>query len=574
MKRGWIAGLGVLASLAAGARLVWPSELNFLRASDRKFAAMNYSQPAGAGGATSVADPVQLQANPAPSAIRVTSSLVTVSVIVRDKHGEPLTDLTKDDFVLLDDKKAQALQVFSMEKTAFTPPAETALPPDTYSNEIGLREGTPSNLTIILLDSLNTDFLKRPYPRNQVKKLLLTLEPGDRVALYALGTRLRVLHDFTGDSSSLLAALKNDKDNELQDIDVVQPPQANAVNHQMENLATDSGAVHSEQTAETRVAATAEAIRSIANHVSYLPGRKNLIWISAEFPFYLESNNIQRALDGKKLEYTTETELLVRALTNAQIAVYPIDARGLLGGGPADIAAKSLSAEEADMATIANMEILARRTGGLTYRDTNGIADSIRRTIDGSRVTYQLGFYPDNVRWDGSFHKIQVKVNRRDAHVEARDGYYALAEPSLTPKMVRGLIDQSAESEMDATGVRFDLHVAAVGAGENKLSLSLSFDPSQLGFAPHNGELKDAVDVAFIAKDSGHRALQTTVLPLPFEIDAETYENLVKTGFNITREVPMPANAAELRVIVYDEGNSKVGSLRVPLAGYLGKRPD
>jgi len=570
-----MAGFGLLAGLAAGAGLVWANEQTFLRASDQKFAGTNHSELAWAGGAAGAADPAQQEANPAPSAIRVTSSLVTVSVIVRDKHGEAVTDLTKDDFALLDDKKPQPIQVFSMEKTAFTPPVEKALPPDTYSNEIGLREGTPSNLTIILLDSLNTDFLNRPYPRNQVKKLLLTLEPGDRVALYALGTRLRVLHDFTGDSSSLLAALKDDKDNELQDIDVVQPAQANAVNHQMEGLATNNVAVQGEQLTQTRVAATAEAIRSIANHVSYLPGRKNLIWISAEFPFYLESNNIERQPDGKRLEYTTETDLLVRALTNAHIAVYPIDARGLLGGGPADIAAKSLSAEEADMATTANMEVLARRTGGLTYRDTNGIASSIRRTIDGSRVTYQLGFYPDNVKWDGGFHKIQVKVNRRDAHVEARDGYYALAEPSLTPEMVRGLIDQAAESEMDATGVRFDLHVAPVGAdAENKLSLSLSFDPSQLGFAPRNGELKDAVDVAFIAMDAGHRALQTTVLPLPFELDAETYENLVKTGFNITREVPMPTNATELRVIVYDEGNSKVGSLRVPLAGYLGKRPE
>ena len=569
MKRGWIAGIGVLATLAAGVGLLWANEPKFLDASELKFAGTQNSQRAGA------AKTAQQESNPAAGAIRVTSSLITVSVIVRDKHGEPVTDLTKEDFVVLDDKKAQAIQVFSMEKTAFAPPAEEKLPPDTYSNEIGLREGTPSNLTIILLDSLNTDFLNRPYPRSQVKKLLLTLEPQDRIALYALGTRLRVLHDFTGDSSSLLAALKEEKSDELLDIDAVLTPQTNAVNHQMEGLSGGNVEVHNEQVAQARVAATAEAIRSIASHVSYLPGRKNLIWISADFPFYLESNNIQRAPDGKKLVYTTETELLVRALTNAHIAVYPIDARGLLAGGVDDIVKKSVDVEEAEMAGTANMEMLARRTGGRAYRDTNGIANSIRQTIDGSRVTYQLGFYPENVKWDGSFHKIQVKVNRRDVQVQARDGYYALAEPSLTPEMVRGLIAEAAESEMDATGVQFDLHVAAVGAAaENELSLSLSLDPAQLGFTPHNGELKDAVDVAFVAMDADHRALQTTVLPLPFEIDNDTYENLVKTGFNVTREVPMPANATELHVIVYDEGNSKVGSVRVPLAGYLAKRAD
>src|SRR5208283_2622260 len=155
-----------------------------------------------------------------PGAIRVTTKLITVNVIVRDKHGQPVTDLTKDDFVLLDGKKPQPIQIFSMETTEVTPLPAYSAPSDTYSNEIGIGDGAPSNLTIILLDSLNTPFFDRAYPRNQVRKLLLTLQPQDRVALYALGPHLRVLHDFTSDASSLLAALKENKDYELLDIDV------------------------------------------------------------------------------------------------------------------------------------------------------------------------------------------------------------------------------------------------------------------------------------------------------------------------------------------------------------------
>ena len=504
--------------------------------------------------------------------IRVTTKLITVSVIVRDKHGQPVADLTKNDFELLDGKKPQPIQIFSMEKTEVAPTPEDNPPADTYSNEIGRGAGAPSNLTVILFDSLNTEFFDRAYPRSQVRKLLLTLQPQDRVALYELGSSLRVLHDFTSDASTLLAALERNKDGKLQDVDVPASDQSNTRAWRMAALADEDEEIQRAKVAQNRVHATAEALRTIADHVSYLPGRKSLIWISADFPFYFESDNLQRTPEGKKLAYPTETEMVERALTNAHIAVYPIDARGLISGGVDEIAAKSVDKEAAEMAEASNMDVLARRTGGRVYRDTNSIAGSIRQTIDGSRVTYQLGFYPENIAWDGRFHKLQVKVNRHDVQVQAREGYYALAEPNLTPQIVRGMIAQTARSPIDATGVRFNLHVAP--AGENTISLSFSLDASQFAFASQSGELQDSVDIAFIAMDAKNHILQTTLLPLPFKIDTETYNRLLKEGFTLTRDVAVPPGASELRVIVYDEGNSQIGSASVPLASYLVKGTD
>ena len=513
------------------------------------------------------------ESNSSSTSIRVATNLITVSVVVRDKHGQPVPDLTKNEFVLLDGKKPLPIQIFSMEKTELEPQPAYGTPPDTYSNEIGSGAGTPSNLTIILLDSLNTPFFDRAYPRNQVRKLLLTLQPQDRVALYALGPHLRVLHDFTSDASTLLAALKENKDYELLDVDVAHPAAANAMNHQLEGLADENLAAQNNQLAQNRAAATAEALRAIADHVSYLPGAKNLIWISAEFPFYIESDNLERSPDGKKLAYPTENEMVERALSNARIAVYPIDARGLLAGGVDEIANKSPDKLVAEMAESSNMEMLARRTGGHAYRDNNGIAGSIRQTIDGSRVTYQLGFYPENVAWDGSFHKLQVKVDRRDVQVQARDGYFALAQPNLTREMARELLSQAAHSPINATGIRFSLHVAPVApAADNKLRLSFSLAPSQFAFASQNGEWKDAVDIAFITMDANNHVLQTTVLPLPFTIDAQTYEHLVQAGLPLAREVVIPPNASKLQVIILDEGNGQVGSVRVPLDNYVAKQ--
>jgi VWFA-related protein len=551
MKLGFIASTGVLVGCTAS--------VGFLGAIGPQF--------------LSVPDTVGQETTSRPGAIRVTTKLISVSVIVHDKHGQSLTDLTKDDFVLLDGRKPRAIQVFSMDKTDVVAAPERTVPPDTYSNEIGGDLGIPSNLTVILLDSLNTEFFDRAYSRSQVNKLLLTLQPQDRVALYVLGSRLRVLHDFTSDASTLIAALKENKEDGLLDVDVAEPGQTSMVNKHVTDLASEARAVYSKELAQNRAGTTAEALRTIAGHVSYLPGRKNLIWISDNFPFNLQSNNLQRTADGKKLALPTDAEMVERALSNAHIAVYPIDARGLTTGGLSEVTAESISKEYDEMSKFANMEMVAQRTGGRAYHDTNGIKESIRQTIDGSRVTYQLGFYPEDVVWDGSFHKLRVRVNRPDVQIQARDGYFALAEPNLTPEILRVLISQAARSLMEATAIRFSLHVTPGSpAIENKLTLSFSLDPRQFAFESQNGEFRDLVDIAFIALDANNRIIQTTLMPLPLRIDTETYEQLVKSGLPLARDLAIPPNASELRVVVYDQGNNQIGSVRVPLAPYLTKR--
>ncbi|MGA8036447.1 MAG: VWA domain-containing protein [Candidatus Acidiferrales bacterium] len=554
------------------------------------------------------ASPRQAAAPPAPQTpIRVATKLISVSAIVRDKHGAPITDLTKDDFTILEGKKPRSIEIFTVVQTSVAPPAPQSLPPDTYSNELGAREDSPSNLTIILLDSLNTPSFDRSFPRSQIKKLLLTLQPQDRVALYALGSRLRVLHEFSSDAQSLLDALNKNEDVELLDVDTPPSHATNEHNMQLVPLADENTATEIAQQEGNRAQLTGNAIRAIAEHVSYLPGRKSLIWISDDFPLSFLLDNLERSPDGKKLPYTTENELASRALDQAQIAIYPIDARGLEATGISEIANESVPKQVADMERKANMLALAQRTGGREFTDTNGIMGSIRQTIDSSRVTYELGFYPTDVQWDGSFHKLQVKVKRKDAQVQARDGYYAVGDPTLTPQMVNAMLAQAARGRIEATGIRFTAHVDSLAAGAGGkltadrepivsaqttstgpaggpanatsansaalsaaaapriMTLSLTLDPAQFGFHLLNGEIVDDVDVAFISIDAKNRIIQRAAMPLPFKLDQLSFDALVKSGFPVTRAVEIPPEAVELRVVVYDEANSRVGSLRIPI---------
>ena len=139
--------------------------------------------------------------------LQSTTRLVQVSVVVQDKHGNPILGLTKDNFSVFDEKQAQAIQVFSVETNAVPENPRPPLPPDTYTNRLAERTAMPQSVTVILLDALNTEFSDQEYSRRQIIKFLSHLQPEDRIGIYTLDYRLNVLHDFTSDSRGLIAAV-------------------------------------------------------------------------------------------------------------------------------------------------------------------------------------------------------------------------------------------------------------------------------------------------------------------------------------------------------------------------------
>jgi VWFA-related protein len=507
-------------------------------------------------------------APPAPPVLRVTTRLVHVSVLVQDKQGNPISGLTKDDFVLLDGKKPQAIQFFSAEAAQTPPPAKKSLPPGTFTNRIEDETAVPSNLTVILLDSFNTGYLDQGSARNQVVKLLRTIQPQDRVALYTLGSSLRVLHEFTSDSASLLEVLKRYQGERTQDVDAVASGGENRLNRQLVKAAEDSGIVETQALDLDHSHWTAEALRLVANHIGSVPGRKNLVWVSGNFPFDMGEHNLQRTVDGEKIPFATDTEMAVRALANANVAVYPVDARGLIDNGPIDLGVQVYKG--VDPTSFGTMEVLAQRTGGRAYFNTNAIMGSIRQVIDDSRVAYELGFYPSEVKWDGSFRAIRVKVNRPGASVQARTGYFALGEPSVTPDMRKEILREAATSPIDATGIRADVQVSHEGLPEDgMLLLFVSLDPHEIDFQQVDGDWNAAVDAAFVALDAKNRIIEAAAVHMPYALRPATYAQIMEQGLPFTREWKVPENATELRVIVLDNGNGKIGSVRIPLASHF-----
>ena len=499
--------------------------------------------------------------------LRVETRMVQVSVSVRDKHGKPIPGLIKDDFAISDDKKPQPISTFSVHTNQPTPDAADPLPPDTYTNDLGGPATVPSSVTVILLDALNTTFFDQARARGQIVKYLRTIQPTDRVALYILRDHLIVLHDFTSDASHLVQALKDYKGGKLStDLDTPETNPGNQWNIQMALAEKDAGIDESQAVTPARLRITTEALRLIADHMGGLPGRKSLIWVAGDFPFSIESNNLERTADWQQTQFASQFELTARALLGANIAIYPVDARGLIGSAPQN----SEFVQAFDTTPLAPMKTLAARTGGRAFYSTNDVMTSIREAISDSQLTYELGFYPSDVKWDGSFHTIHVKVKAPGAQVQAREGYFAFGEAREAPETRMALMSEAAKGPLQATELTVRAHVSSTRAGdETKLTLAIALDPRQFDFEEKNGSWNELIEFAFIQLDDMGKIIRTSRREFPLSLDADTLQQLMAQGLSLEQDLLILPNAAQLRVIVLDGGHGKLGSLQIPLASYL-----
>ncbi len=526
----------------------------------------------------------QPQAKQEPPVVRVTTRLVQVNVIVQDKKGEPVTDLTRDDFTLLDQGQPQIVSTFSVESLRTLPAAQPA-PPNVFSNRFEQKTHTPTSVTVILLDGLNTRFEDMAYARAQIIKFLGQLQPQDRVALYTLTTRLTVLHDFTSDATSLLRALERSKGHVSTELAASEPEPANPTGiDALDEFLTAANQRLADFYTMNRVGRTAGTLEDIANHLARLPGRKNLVWVSGSFPFSigLDTPFTPETASQERRTFSEEIERAARALNNANMAIYPVDARGLMGPsfttraptfrpgqqGPTGRRPNALGRIRLspDRANIDTMNILADRTGGRAFYNTNDIQGSVRRAIEDSRVTYVLGFYPTHGNWDAKFREIKVQVKRPGLHLRYRRGYLALPEVTFDSKKREVLMRAAVDSPLDDTslGLQARLHVVDV-PGAMTLKTELLVYSRDLTLVAQGDRWAGAVDVLFVQRGADGKELAGELKTLNLNLVRETYDEIMKKGLGLTRSLPLAPGAAQLRVVVRDVSSGSIGSLTIPL---------
>lgn len=421
------------------------------------------------------------------------TQLVIVDVVVQDRAGHPIHGLTRDNFVLTEQKKSQTIRNFEEHTASADQKPGPMLPPMPAGVFTDYTPVAPdSTLNILLVDALNTPMKDQAYVRQQLLDYVKHARRGMRVAVFGLTNRLIMLQGFTSDPEVLRAAVEHHltaRGSSLLD----DPVGGGSGQESMSDAMQDAGSMVSNNAAFAQALAsvqqfeaeqeamqthmraqyTLDAFNALAHYLSNFPGRKNLIWFSGSFPLQIEPDPTLNDPFAVMMDTNAEFRETTNLLTLAQTAVYPIDARGLMtppmfsaansgkkyARSPSAFANDSQKFFQSQADEHMTMEQMASDTGGHAFYNTNGLADAVAKALDAGANYYTLTYNPADKNWNGSFRNIHVELAGSAAaeglKLEYRHGYYAddpqkppkktelLAKPVTTPTQ---LADHAAEA--------------------------------------------------------------------------------------------------------------------------------
>ena len=324
------------------------------------------------------------QPPPQPPTFRAEANLVRVDVTVVDRHGEPVTTLTADDFAVEEDGVPQTVQSFKFVSADGQPPPGDDVSLAIRSPEHAAAEAARDEVRVFVIfwdeyhisrfaDAIKgrkalTDFVSSSFGPADLVALMDPLLPVDALR-------------FTRDRRELV-----EKIGKLEGRFGTYTPTRSAAEDNM---------LQRRDIARVRSEVTISALQSAAVHLGSLKeGRKSIIFVS-------------EGLTGLGMDQASLIRELTETANNNNTAIYTLDPAGLTGNS-SDI-----------------LRTIAENTGADAFVNTNTPEKALRQVVKEASAFYLLGYSSSRNPQDGKFHKIGVKVKRPGIAVRARRGYWA-----------------------------------------------------------------------------------------------------------------------------------------------------
>jgi hypothetical protein len=306
-----------------------------------------------------------------------------------------------------------------------------------------------------------------------------------------------------------------------------------------------------------------DGLEAVARHLAGVPGRKNLVWISSGFPFDFRA--FGPPTSNSREVMSVETARAARALNDADIAVYVVDARGLVGAFATEPSARqqTFSTLSTVLTPIEGLRQFAQLTGGDAFFNTNDIGAAITRAVEDSRLTYVIGYYTDQDEWDGKFRKIGVKVRRDGVDVRHRAGYFAIPPEPLAGRRTDAIMD-ALESPLEVTALPLSVSGERIDGG--KVTLAIQFEPGTPQLEQRGSTWHGAVDIAIAQTLPTGKQTSEADLTVPLALDAATRAQLLKDGLRLTRTIVLRDGAHDIRVVARDVNSGATGSVIITAA--------
>ncbi len=540
------------------------------------------------------------QQPPAPASrptFRSNVNLVLVDVVVRDQKGAIVTGLKADDFELLEDGRPQQIQSFAFEEisknapapgapvssatagVSSTPPASPSaaaqpsvdLNPNDDQRPLTSDEAAGHRLMILLFDtsSMQPDEVQKAAS-SALKWVDEQMTTSDLVAVASIGTSLEIQNDFTSDKEKVRAV--------LQGFTGTGGP-GGAIDSS--TASTDAAAADGTASIDAADAADAtvdvgaqeldtfnndvrlRALTTLAESLSALQQKKAILYFSSG----MQRNGSDNQIELRKA---------INAAVRANVAIYPVDSRGLQAivpggaanqasrGGVTAFSGRGVAQQFANLgAQQETLQALAQDTGGTAFTDSNDFGEAFAKVTKDISSYYILGFSSSNPSKDGRFRRIRVRLkSRSNVKLEAREGYYADRDFGHTAKTDREtLLQEQLMAPIPVTDVPM-----FVTAGWFRLAADKYYVPVSLavpGSAVPPSTDKITLDVAgFIRDERGQpvgRIRDTLTVPPVGADGLGAKQVLYQTGMTL------PPGRFSVKMVVRENADGRMGTFETAI---------
>jgi VWFA-related protein len=497
---------------------------------------------------------------------RAQVDLVEIDAVVTDAQGNPVTGLTADDFEITENGTAQPIAAFSTvdipieraERPLFSP---TAIEPDVQTNQ-----GPEGRVYVIALDDIHPTLALRT--RRFMRRFLEQhFGTNDVAAIAYLGQGAGNSQDFTSNRRVLLNALDRFTGGfpgESAPAGATPP---------------DGGTLSASQTAgasEARFALRGrmKSFRDIAEFMARIPGRRKAMVLISTGATLVDMVGVVDYNGGTMDIELADAHVAMQAASRGNVAIYPIDPRGLSpdGGsgeseaGPTQEALQTASLNR--LAETANLRMLAEVTGGFAFVNQNNFDQAFTRLVRENSAYYILGFYSTNERRDGRFRKVEVRVKRPGLEVRARSGYVAptgRVPPPAPATPARALTPATSDAfahPIAQRGVPLKVFAAPYkGADKNaSVAIVISVDPSGLDLVEKDGVFAGELEIATGATSGKGKVISGEYHIARLALKPDTMGRAKHEGVTVLTELRLPPGRYQIRAAVGNRMN-KAGSV-------------
>jgi VWFA-related protein len=505
-----------------------------------------------------------------------TMSQTIVNVSVTDRNGKPVENLTKDDFEVYEDGKLQTLRACEFERLGTAPlpamnpatqfaqrqPAPAARQtPKTPASE-ALSKFQDRRLIVMLFDFSSMDIGEQIRARDAALKFLSTqMSASDLVSIMVFGSELKTVQEFTSDRDQLTSVIHRFHVGEASDLAATADTGPDA--QDQSGMFTPDDTEFNIFNTDRKLAALQQAAQTLSQY----PEKKALVYLSSGVP--------KTGVDNQ-----SQLEATVNAAVRANVAFFPIDARGLVAQAPAGDATQTgapgnsmhsgsaqRSQKDAFQDTQETLYTLAADTGGKALLDSNDLGAGFRQVQEQINSYYILAYESTNQAEDGKYRRIQVKLAPRLANLKAkldyRKGYFA---PASFARMHESDKETQLQQALQSGNPITDLPLA-VEVDYFRLEKAKYFVPitvrmpgSALSFAEKGSKRATALDFIAKVRDARGRVADSVRDTIPLKISETTAAELARKQIQYDTGLTLPPGKYSLRFVARENGEGKVGT--------------